>query len=133
MDPRGWVRLYRSFFDSAIWQGPASVVRVALYCLQRANYKPGVLFDGMVVRRGAFVTSRENLARESRVTVQQARGAISTLAKLGFLTSETTNRYTLITVTNYDTYQGEATDGLQHDRKPFLSPSPVGIPCQRIR
>ena len=101
----GYVCLPRSFFDGPIFNGPNPRLRVALTCLQRANYKPGVLADGTLVPRGSFITSRENLARESGVTVQQGRGAISSLAKLNFLTHKTTNHFTMVTVTDYDLWQ----------------------------
>ena len=62
-------------------------------------------WEGQVIKRGSFVTSRSILAKETGLTVQQLRTALDKLISTNELTRSTTNKYTVITVTNYDKYQ----------------------------
>ena len=55
--------------------------------------------------RGSFVTSIKQLSIELGLTSDEIRTALKHLIKTGEITKQTTNKYTVITVSNYHLYQ----------------------------
>jgi len=86
------------------WYRNEHTKNVFFHCLLKANWKDG-RFEGKVVPRGSFVTSVKKLAIELNLTDDEVRTALKHLYKTGELTKQITNKYTVITVSNYDTYQ----------------------------
>ena len=72
--------------------------------LLMANYEDKV-WNGIEVKRGQFLTSRKHFAKASHTTERKVRDFFDNLSKVSFLTTKTTNRYTLVTICNYDRYQ----------------------------
>lgn len=110
MQDNGWIKLHRCLLDKAVWQCLTEGQRVVMITIllladreERHWMWQGNKYD---LKPGQFVTSLESLSRKARVSVQTVRGALKNLKKLGFATYETTNRNTLITVLNWDIYQG---------------------------
>ena len=100
---KGWLKIYRKIID---WEWYTDVpVRVLFeHCLFKANIKDKN-WKGKLIKRGSFVTSYENLAFETGLTVRQTRTALSKLKMTGELTHQTTNQYSMIIVNNYEQYQ----------------------------
>lgn len=67
-------------------------------------------WQGRVIQRGQLVTSYTSLAESLGFTVQQVRTAINKLKSTGEITSESTNKFTVITVVNWEIYQSCDTD-----------------------
>lgn len=63
--------------------------------------------NGEKCGRGQLYIGRADLARIWKVGEQTVRTILKNLEKDGFLTSQSTNRGTIITITNYDTYQSD--------------------------
>jgi DNA-binding transcriptional MocR family regulator len=59
------------------------------------------------LKAGLFVTSYKNLAQDLGFSVQQIRTALKKLESTGEITSKSTNKFTLITVMNWEMYQVE--------------------------
>jgi DNA-binding transcriptional regulator YhcF (GntR family) len=59
----------------------------------------------LTIERGSFVTSLQHLANENKLTVDQVRRVLNCLEKTGEITIKTTNKFTIISVSNYNTYQ----------------------------
>lgn len=95
------------------WYTDANTMRVFLHCLLRANWKDG-RFCGEPVPRGSFITSYRSLARDLNLTERSVRTALEHLNSTHEVTQHSTNRYTVITVNNYDDYQSGDT---QNDKR----------------
>ena len=112
----GWVKLYRSLLDEE-WYGNVNDRLVFLHCLLRANYK-ALEWKGETVPRGSFVTTIRSLAEEVGIPVRTLRVSLARLSgahKLAHklthkdahkLLVETRTKWTFITITDYDSYQG---------------------------
>jgi len=72
--------------------------------LLRANFQD-VVVNGIELKRGQFLTSIEHFAKETNTTSWKVRAFWHFLGKKGFLTCKATNKYTIITILNYDRYQ----------------------------
>lgn len=100
----GYIKIYRKLVRWG-WYRNAIVKDTFLHCLFMANFTDQP-FEGIIVKRGQFVTSYENLASDLGFTVQQVRTAIKKLKSTGEITSTSTNKFTIITVVNWEIYQG---------------------------
>lgn len=100
---QGFVRFWRSFVEWE-WFTDVNTCHLFQYCILRANYSDNE-WRGIKIKRGSFLTSRENLAISTGLTIQQIRTAIKKLKSTNELTIKTTNQYSIITVNNYDLYQ----------------------------
>lgn len=113
----GYIKLHRRLLEDPLWtQVPTAWGRVALAMLMTANWKPRKWFDGrreILLPPGALVTSRPSMCKLARVTPKEYRGAIQYLANTGFLGQQTASRYTVFTIENWDTYQGNGDPGGQ--------------------
>lgn len=71
-----------------------------------ANFKDGWT-HGKKCGRGQLFVGRAALAQIWRVSEQTVRTILKNLESDGFLTSESTNAGTVVTITNYDVYQAD--------------------------
>ena len=95
--------MHRDIIDWEWYQSP-QVSRLYFHLMLKANFKDK-RWLGQLVKRGQLITSNKNLASELRLSVQSIRTALSKLNETGYITVGTTNRFTIITVVNYDKFQ----------------------------
>lgn len=100
----GFIILDRSITEWR-WFKNANVFRVFMYLLLKANFEPRD-FENMTIERGQVVTSYPKLSDALGITTAQARTAIGNLKATGEITVETTSKFSIITVINYEKYQG---------------------------
>lgn len=99
----GWISLYRKFRNWQ-WYKDSNVKSVFIHLLLSANHKDEE-WKNKIIKRGQVITSREHLAIATGLSIQQVRTCLSKLESTNEIKIETTNRYTLITIINYDKYQ----------------------------
>ena len=102
---RGWFCIWRKVEDNISWSRGAEYRGLMITILQKANWKEG-FFLGHKIMPGQFPTSAENLGKDLKISRQKCQRALAQLARDNFIKVENMgNRFTLITVTNWDTYQ----------------------------
>lgn len=99
----GWIKIHRSFLTWE-WFDKPEMVQVFMYLLLKANHDAKE-WHGMTIERGQIVTSVAKIAQETRLSTQTVRTCINRLKSTNEITSEATSKYTLITISKYDTYQ----------------------------
>lgn len=99
----GWIKIHRSFLTWE-WFDKPEMVQVFVYLLLKANHDAKE-WHGMTIERGQIVTSVAKIAQETRLSTQTVRTCINRLKSTNEITSEATSKYTLITISKYDTYQ----------------------------
>ena len=104
----GWISLYRKFVKWQ-WYKNANIKSVFMHLVLFANHKEEN-WRGIIVKRGQLITSRETLSDDLGLSIQQIRTCLSKLESTNEIKIETTNRYSLITVINYDKYQKSFTE-----------------------
>lgn len=107
---RGWIKIYRSLLDWE-WFDDAETVKLFIYILLSANYEDKK-WRGMVVERGQYVVGIEALAKRLKTTRQKIRTRLEKMEKYGTIRTATTNRFTIVTICNYESYQ-DGCDPLQ--------------------
>ncbi|KMZ52361.1 hypothetical protein [Dorea sp. D27] len=98
-----YIKISRSLLDWE-WYQDINTCRLFVHMLLRANWKDGK-FKGTTVPRGSLVSSIGKLSEETGLTVDEVRTAIKHLQGTGELTKQSTNKFTVYTVANYDMYQ----------------------------
>lgn len=76
------------------------------HLIYTANFKD-TNWKGIEIKRGQVITGRKQLADDNGLTERKVRTALEKLQSTGEITIETTNKYSLITIVNYDFYQSE--------------------------
>lgn len=99
----GWIILHRKTTDWE-WYTDANTARLFFHLLLSANHKQGK-WRGIIIDSGCTLTSRDKLAEELRLTVQQIRTSLNKLKSTGEITIKTTNKYSIISITNWESYQ----------------------------
>ncbi|MBQ8539768.1 MAG: hypothetical protein IJ433_08970 [Ruminococcus sp.] len=98
----GFIKLDRRIADSR-WFKNINTCHLFIYLLLRANYEEGV-FEMHNIKRGQLVTSLKQLSDDTGLSFQQVRTALKHLKSTHDITSETTTKYTIITVKDYEKY-----------------------------
>lgn len=101
----GWIKLHRQFLDWE-WHDSPETVSLFVHLLIVANHE-GRKWHGTTIARGQVLTSRDRLSKLTGLSVQQVRTCLGRLVQTGEINQQTTNKYTVITISNYDKYQVE--------------------------
>lgn len=99
----GWIKLHRKILDWEWFTSP-STLQLFIYLLLRAN-KEDKKWRGILIKRGQLVTSAATISEETKLSTQQVRTSLNRLKSTNEITSKTTNRFTLVTVCKYESYQ----------------------------
>lgn len=111
----GFIIIHRKFKNWEWYDNPATRL-IFEHCLYSANFKDEV-WQGLEIKRGQFPTSIEKLANANGLSIRQTRTALKNLQKTNEIDIQTTSRYSLITVNNWDLYQAKRQTGDKQNDK----------------
>ena len=100
---QGYIKLHRQIMEWE-WYKSIPVKVLFLHCLLRANHADKK-WQGVLVKKGSFVTSLDNLAFETGLSKRQVRTALNKLKSTHEVTHQTTRHYSIIIVNNWDKFQ----------------------------
>lgn len=123
---RGYVRLWRKSLDAG-WIRNHKLWAFWSYCLLKASYREYDAIVGLQIVRllpGQFIFGRKRASEETGLTEREVRTIVEFLKKAGNLTIKTTNRFSIITIINWPTYQGDDWEKDQPDDQPATSKRP---------
>ena len=124
----GWLKLHRSLLSHWVASEPESLA-VWIRLLAEANHKPSKKrFNGSLidVDRGQTIFGLNAFSDKSGITKSKLRRILSELESDGMINRQITNKYSLITITCFDKYQGDDTQDAskkQPERKQSASKS----------
>ena len=99
--------MHRKLLNSAVWDNE-SVLKIWIWCLLRANYKSRqITFGNQVVELepGQFVTGRYSAGEELNMNPSTFWKRVKTLEKLEMIEIKSNNKYSVISVINWASYQ----------------------------
>lgn len=99
----GWIKLYRKMLDWE-WYKDANTKGLFLHLLLIANTND-ITWRGIEIKRGQVLTSRLTLAAETGLSEGQVKRSLGKLIATNNITTKATNKYTIITLCNYESYQ----------------------------
>lgn len=100
---QGYIPLQRKILGWQ-WYTDVNTCHLFIHLLLNANHEEKH-WRGVKVLPGQLITGRESLSANTGLSVQQVRTALGKLKSSGEITSKTTNKSSLITITNWLDYQ----------------------------
>ena len=99
----GFVKIHRKLLQWG-WYQDNVVKGVFIHILLTASFKD-THWMGREIKKGQVVIGTQKMADELGFTREQVRRAINKLKSTNEITTETTNKFTIITVVNWNEYQ----------------------------
>lgn len=116
---KGWVKLHRSLAEWC-WFSEPRTLQVFIYLLLNAQYETKQ-WRGITLRRGELIIGTHKLAKELDCTRQVVRTRLERLSECGSITITATNKYSIVSICNYDKYQMSPTDNNQQEHQPITT------------
>lgn len=101
----GWVKIHRQFLNWE-WFNKSEAVHLFMYLLLKANHTQGT-WQGNTINKGQFITSYGKISSDTGISIQTIRTLLKKFEKTNEINTQTTNKFTLITICKYETYQSE--------------------------
>jgi hypothetical protein len=101
----GWVKLQRQLLTWE-WFKTTNMVHLFVYLLLKANHTKG-LWQGIEIQRGQLITGIKSLQNDTNISQQTLRTCLKRLQKTEEINIQSTNKYSIITIINYESYQDE--------------------------
>lgn len=98
-----FVKIDRNIINWRWYKNPVTK-NVFMHLLYTANFKENS-FENVKIKRGQTVSSYPKIAAQTGHTIQQVRTAIRNLKSTGEITVETTSKFSIFTIQNYNKYQ----------------------------
>ena len=98
-----WIKLHTKFLEWE-WADKANMVSLFVHLLLMANYKDKE-WHGITIHRGQLVTSYDKLSQLTGISFQSIRTLLNKLNATGEILVKSTNKYTIITICKYESYQ----------------------------
>lgn len=111
----GWIKLHRKLLKNPIFYKP-ELLQLFIYCLLSAGHEEKrIIFNGKeeIIPKGSFIAGRKALAKNLKQSESMIYRNLKILADISIIYQKSNNRFTLIDVVNYSTYQGVENDNEQ--------------------
>ncbi|MDN3666911.1 hypothetical protein ACFFU1_08275 [Algibacter miyuki] len=94
----GFIKLYRDLVDWE-WYTDLNTCKLFIHCLIKANYSTKK-WQGITIRKGEFITSKERLAIETGLSISKVRTALDKLLSTKEIKLEPHTKYTKVIITS---------------------------------
>ena len=101
----GFVKIHRQMVEWG-WYDDPNTKALFLHLLLTATYKDAE-YRGYKLKPGDVVVGRKSLAKALGMSEQQVRTAMAHLEQTGEITRKSTNRFTVVSIANWASYQLE--------------------------
>ena len=116
----GWIKLHRQLLKSDTFKND-KLLKVWIYCLLKTSHAEHEILVGrqkVKLLPGQFIYGRKRAAMDLDMPESTLRDYVEILVKSENITVRATNKYSVITLINWDTYQSdEEKDDSRHDSK----------------
>lgn len=106
---QGWVKLHRKFKNWE-WKDSPKHVSIFLDLLLEANHKDQK-YRGQIIKAGSLTTSYQAISERTGVSIRGVRTVLKDLKTTHEVTHKTTRHFSMISITNWDSYQVGDTTG----------------------
>ena len=103
----GWIRVQRGILEHWVFS-EADALKLWVYLLMSANYEDkSRMFNGRLtqVKRGQLIYGRHAVSQRLGISEAKLRRYIKQFIKDEMISQQTTNKYSIITITCYEKYQ----------------------------
>jgi len=103
VNDNGFVTIHRKIMQWE-WYTDGNTMRLFVHLLLLANHRD-TKWRGEVIRRGQVLTGLDKLSKELGLSVKKIRVALEHLISTSEVANRSTNKYRVITINNYASYQ----------------------------
>ena len=106
---RGYIKLWRKGLDTPFLKNPV-LWTFWTWCLMKASHQKHTVMVGLqeiTLNPGDFVFGRNQASTETGISQQKIRTCLKYLEKAQNLTIKPTNKFSIISITNWDIYQSD--------------------------
>jgi hypothetical protein len=103
----GYVKIYRALMDKGYY-GDSEYVHLWVHLLMKATYcKREYLFNGKIehLQPGQFITGRNSISKETGIHRSKVERILNCFESEHQIEQQKTNKFRIITITNWDEYQ----------------------------
>ena len=103
----GYIKVWRKFMQTSFYQD-SYAVHLAIHLLLKANHKDmKITFNKkeLEIKRGQCIVGRNKLHLETGISASTARNKLELLANVHFLDIKPNNKFSLVSICNYNGYQ----------------------------
>jgi len=120
MMSRRWIKLFQKLLYNPIFKD-SELLHLFIFCLLKANYEPKEWTCGNQVvhlKVGQFATGLHTITAETGIKQTTAYRKMKTLQKLGVISVKAENKFSVVTVIKYSSYQEQRkADGKETEKK----------------
>ena len=98
-----YIKIYRTLLNWE-WFNDSKMIHVFIFILIKANYSDSN-WRGIEVKRGQLITGLLSISKHTGLSTQSIRTCLNRLKSTNEITIKSTNKYSIITLVNYDKYQ----------------------------
>ena len=102
---RGYIKIWRKITEWE-WFKDSNTFHLFSYMLIYANHKD-TRFMGHEIKRGELVFGRNKASEDLRISPMKIRTCVKHLKDCGEITQKVTNKFSIITICNYNKYQDQ--------------------------
>lgn len=105
----GWIKVHRKTLESPVFDNP-KLFKIWMYCLLKATHKGDKVLIGRTevnLKPGQFIFGRKVAANELNMNESLVYDYFKVLEKMGMISISSNNKYSVITVANWGTYQSD--------------------------
>ncbi|NTU49901.1 MAG: hypothetical protein HGA87_03265 [Desulfobulbaceae bacterium] len=111
----GFVKIYRKISEWE-WYQDSEMVHLLIHFIMKANHEPKY-WQGITIEKGCFVTGLHSLSSETGISLRALRTRLDRMENKEISTIKTTNKFRLIRLNNYSSYQfNEKKNDKQNDK-----------------
>lgn len=129
IDDEGWIKLHRKSVHSQVFQSEG-LWKLWSWCLLRANHKDAWISiktgrgtAEVLVKRGEFLFGRKSAAKALKKNESTIYKRMMKLKSMGNLDIKSNTHYSIVTIINYELYQGSEKDEVTPKVTPKEHPS----------
>ena len=101
----GWIKLYRQFSEWE-WSDDPKMVSLFIHLLLAASNRD-TRWKGIEIKRGQVLFGRQKWSAKTGISEQSLRTCLNRLKSTSEITIKSTSKYSIVTIVNYDKYQGK--------------------------
>lgn len=105
----GWIKLHRKILNSTVFDNP-DLLKVWIWCLLKATHNERIQMVGLqevFLEKGEFVFGRKVASSELKMSESKTYRLIKKLESLENLHIKTNNKFSIVTIVNWEFYQIE--------------------------
>ena len=109
MSGNGYIKLYRALLKHPVFNNE-KLLKVWIWCLLKATHAPYDQMSGLRIvhlESGQFMTGRKSASQELGIKQSTTWDYLKTLERLEMISVKSDNKYSVVTVENWASYQNE--------------------------